>query len=161
MRRGEALPPISVYRVGDVHFVRDGHHRVSVARALGRDDIDATVTEVVTRVGAERSLLLSDLPLKSHERLFRERVPLPREARARVRLTDPWRYGDLAEGVEAWALPRDAGPRGLHGPRDRGERLVRPRVPARRGDGATRPASAARGPRTPTRTSRWAATATG
>jgi hypothetical protein len=104
MRRGEPLPPISVYRVGDVHFVRDGHHRVSVARALGRDDIQASVTEVVTRVGAERSLRLSDLPQKSHERLFRERVPLPREARARVRLTDPWRYGDLAEGVEAWAF---------------------------------------------------------
>ena len=31
MRRGEPLEPISVYRVGDVHFVRDGHHRVSVA----------------------------------------------------------------------------------------------------------------------------------
>jgi hypothetical protein len=104
MRRGEPLPPISVYRVGDVHFVRDGHHRVSVARALGRDDIQASVTEVVTRVGAGRSLRLSDLPQKSHERLFRERVPLPREARARVRLTDPWRYGDLAEGVEAWAF---------------------------------------------------------
>src|SRR3954469_11132029 len=31
-RGGEASPPISVYRVGDLHFVRDGHHRVSVAR---------------------------------------------------------------------------------------------------------------------------------
>ena len=30
------MPPISVYRVGDLHFVRDGHHRVSVARAQGR-----------------------------------------------------------------------------------------------------------------------------
>ena len=35
-RRGEAFPPIEVYRVGDAHFVRDGHHRVSVARAHGR-----------------------------------------------------------------------------------------------------------------------------
>ena len=31
-RRGESFPPIEVYRVGDAHFVRDGHHRVSVAR---------------------------------------------------------------------------------------------------------------------------------
>jgi hypothetical protein len=53
MRRGELLPPISVYRVGDIHFVRDGHHRVSVARALGRDMIDAYVVEVVTRVSAQ------------------------------------------------------------------------------------------------------------
>src|SRR5215212_9109350 len=31
---GSGLPPISVYRVGDRYYVRDGHHRVSVARAL-------------------------------------------------------------------------------------------------------------------------------
>ncbi len=103
-RRGEALPPISVYRIGDVHFVRDGHHRVSVARALGRDTIDAYVVEVVTRIGAERSLVVGDLPLKSHERLFHERVPLPTRARARIALSDPWDYGVLAEGVEAWAF---------------------------------------------------------
>jgi hypothetical protein len=103
-RRGEPLPPISVYRIGDVHFVRDGHHRVSVARALGRDTIDAYVVEVVTRIGAERSLRVSDLPLKSHERLFHERVPLSTRARERIELGDPWDFGTLAEGVEAWAF---------------------------------------------------------
>jgi len=40
-QRGAQLPPISVYRVGNEHFVRDGHHRVSVARALGVTAIDA------------------------------------------------------------------------------------------------------------------------
>jgi hypothetical protein len=104
MRRGEPMPPISVYRIGDVHFVRDGHHRVSVARALAQPVIDAYVVEVVTRIGAERSLRLSDLPLKSHERLFRERVPLPRHARDRVVLSDAWGYGDMAEAVEAWSF---------------------------------------------------------
>jgi hypothetical protein len=103
-RRGESLPPISVYRIGDVHFVRDGHHRVSVARALGRTSIDAYVVEVVTRVEAERSLRVGDLPLKSHERLFHERVPLPARARDRIELSDPWDFGALAEGVEAWAF---------------------------------------------------------
>ena len=49
-RRGEALPPITVYRVGGVHFVEDGHHRVSVARALGQTTIEAYVTEIVTEV---------------------------------------------------------------------------------------------------------------
>jgi hypothetical protein len=43
---GSELPPISVYRLGDRHYVRDGHHRVSVARALGAADIDADVTEL-------------------------------------------------------------------------------------------------------------------
>ena len=45
-RRGAALPPISVFRVGDQHFVSDGHHRVSVAHALGMSAIDAEVTEL-------------------------------------------------------------------------------------------------------------------
>jgi hypothetical protein len=45
-RRGAALPPISVYRLGDRHFVRDGHHRVSVARSLGMTAIDAEVTDL-------------------------------------------------------------------------------------------------------------------
>ncbi|MBA2346736.1 MAG: chromosome partitioning protein ParB [Solirubrobacterales bacterium] len=104
MRRGEPLPAISVYRVGEVHFVRDGHHRVSVARALGETHLDARVVEVSTRIGAERELTLADLPLKGHERLFRERVPLPEADARRVVLSDPWRYGELAEGVEAWAF---------------------------------------------------------
>jgi hypothetical protein len=75
-----------------------------VARALGRRDIEAYVTEVRTRVGADRGLRPSELPLKAHERLFRERVPLPPEQAERVRLTDPWGYGALAESVEAWAF---------------------------------------------------------
>lgn len=45
-RRGASLPPISVYRLGDEHFVRDGHHRVSVALSLGMAAIDAEVTEL-------------------------------------------------------------------------------------------------------------------
>jgi hypothetical protein len=103
-RRGEAFPPISVYRVGDLHFVRDGHHRVSVAKSLGREDIDAYVTQVRTRIGTGAGLRLADLPLKGHERLFSERVPLDAERRARVRPSDPWDYGILAEGVEAWGF---------------------------------------------------------
>jgi hypothetical protein len=102
MRRGEPMPPVDLYRVGEVYFVKDGHHRVSVARALGRHDIDAHVTEVVTRVGAGRDLQRADLPLKSHERVFFERVPLPAAARARVRPSDPWDFARLAENIEAW-----------------------------------------------------------
>jgi hypothetical protein len=45
-QRGTPLPPVSVYRVGDRHYVRDGHHRVSVARALGADCVDAQVVEL-------------------------------------------------------------------------------------------------------------------
>jgi hypothetical protein len=103
-RRGASMPPITVYRVGELHFVRDGHHRVSVARALGRDRIDAFVTEVRTKVEADRSIRFADLVLKSHERLFRERVPLPERAAERVKVTDAHDYARLAEGVEAWGF---------------------------------------------------------
>lgn len=41
--RGVALPPISVTRVRGGYAVRDGHHRVSVARARGAATIDAVV----------------------------------------------------------------------------------------------------------------------
>jgi len=44
--RGTVLPPISVVPAGDGYAVRDGHHRVSVARARGALTIDATVESV-------------------------------------------------------------------------------------------------------------------
>ena len=103
-RRGEALPPISLYRIGDAYFVQDGHHRVSVARSLGREDIDAYVTEVKTRVGPGEDIRLSDLPLKDVERLFDERVPLDAGRRARIRFSDATAFPVLAESVEAWGM---------------------------------------------------------
>ena len=103
-RRGEALPPISLFQVGELYFVRDGHHRVSVAKSLGRPDIDAYVIEVKTRLQLGRDLRISELPLKDHERLFRERVPLDRGQRAKISLSDPWDFGMLAEMIEAWGF---------------------------------------------------------
>ena len=105
-RRGEPMPPIDVYRIGELHFVKDGHHRVSVARAQGDIDIEARVREVATKLGAERELRLRDLPLKQHERMFHERVPLAPERAARIQLSDEWRYAQLATLVEAGASAR-------------------------------------------------------
>jgi hypothetical protein len=45
--RGTPMPPIAVFRINDHHYVEDGHHRVSVAIALGATAIDADVTELV------------------------------------------------------------------------------------------------------------------
>ena len=104
MRRGEAMPPIDVYRIGELHFVKDGHHRVSVARELGLDVIEASVTEIQTEVVADSAVNLRDLALKSHERLFFERVPLPPNARKRIQLRSGSWYAGLAEGVEAWGF---------------------------------------------------------
>lgn len=43
-RKGIGLPPVELVKVGDEYFVRDGHHRISVARAYGESYIDAHVT---------------------------------------------------------------------------------------------------------------------
>ena len=103
-RRGVEMPPIDVFRIGDMHFVSDGHHRVSVARAFGETTIEARVRDVQTAVGGGDELHLADLPLKQHERVFHERVPLPSAARARIELSDEWRYAQLATLVEAWGF---------------------------------------------------------
>ena len=103
-RRGEAIPPIEVYRVGDLHFVYDGHHRVSVARALNLSLIDAYVTVVRTQLSPEGISFRSDLLIKDYRRIFLERVPLTGQARAAVQLSDPWDYAELAESVEAWGF---------------------------------------------------------
>jgi hypothetical protein len=103
-RRGESVPPIDVYRVGDLHFVRDGHHRVSIALATGAKAIDAYVTEILTAVPARGIRRRGDLIVKSYERMFRSRVPLPPAALAKIAVIDPWSYAELGEAVEAWGF---------------------------------------------------------
>jgi hypothetical protein len=101
-RRGEPIPPIDVYRIGDMHFVQDGHHRVSIAMATGAKTIDAYVTEVLTQLPPTGIRGRRDLLVKSYERIFRARVPLPAADLAKITVTDPWSYAVLGEMVEAW-----------------------------------------------------------
>jgi hypothetical protein len=103
-RRGESVPPIEVYRIGDMHFVVDGHHRVSVAHALGLKAIDAYVTEVTTRLSPDGVRYRGDLLMKDYRRIFLDRVPLTGEARRAISLDDPWEYAELAEAIEAWGF---------------------------------------------------------
>lgn len=102
-RTGEIIPPIDVYQIGDYYFVRDGHHRVSVARSLGVKLIEARVTAIdtfLTPVGIDAR---GDLELKFWRRLMLQRVPFTGEARAAVAVDEPADYGEIAEAVEAWA----------------------------------------------------------
>jgi hypothetical protein len=103
-RRGESIPPIDVYQVGELYFVVDGHHRVSIALAMGQKVIDAYVTEIQTAVPAKGIRHRSDLLFKSYEQLFRSRVRLPPQAYTKIKVSDPWSYAELSEAVEAWGF---------------------------------------------------------
>jgi len=59
------LPPIDVYRIGEVYFVRDGNHRVSVARQMDSTAIQAYVTNVETKVDLTPDFTPDDLIIKS------------------------------------------------------------------------------------------------
>ena len=48
--QGIELPAVSLYKIGDAYFVRDGNHRVSVARYHGAAAIDAEVVEIKGRL---------------------------------------------------------------------------------------------------------------
>ena len=102
-RRGESIPPIDVYQVGDMYFVEDGHHRVSIALATGQKMIDAYVTEVLTAIPPGHPAA-GRPALQGYERMFRSRVPLPAQAYAKITFTDPWGYAELGEAVEAWGF---------------------------------------------------------
>jgi hypothetical protein len=102
-RRGEALPPIDVYQIGEMYFVRDGHHRVSVYRSLELPSIEADVRLVSTLVEADDVRSHSDLSARELRRLFMQRVPLGKTCRRALVLSDAARYPLFAEMVEAWA----------------------------------------------------------
>ena len=70
------LPPIDVYKIGDVYFVQDGNHRVSVARQLGSRTIQAYVTEVQTRVPMSPDTRPDDMIVKAEYAGFLERTRL-------------------------------------------------------------------------------------
>lgn len=72
------LPPVKLYKIGQVYFVHDGHHRLSVAREKGREFIDAEVTECQVRVPVTPDLRPEDLVVKGEYAEFLERTKLDR-----------------------------------------------------------------------------------
>jgi hypothetical protein len=95
------IPPIEVYRIGDVYFVRDGNHRVSVAMANGLTHIEAQVTELQTRVPLTPDVDLDQLIIKAEYAHFLEKTHLD-ESRpeTEIELTEPGRYPILLEHIE-------------------------------------------------------------
>ena len=98
--RMEGLPPIEVYKVGEAYFVLDGHHRVSVARELGIESIQAYVTPVRTRVPLSPGDRPDDLILKSEYTDFLEKTRID-ELRpgSNLFVTAPGQYVRLLEHI--------------------------------------------------------------
>ncbi len=90
------LPPIEVYQVGEVYFVRDGNHRVSVALAMGQKTIEAYVTEVDVPFCLDKTVLTKQMDAAEAYMAFLEEtglryVPLHEN----LMLSEPTRYGDF------------------------------------------------------------------
>jgi hypothetical protein len=100
MRRGEAVPPIEVYHLGGVYFVKDGHHRVSVARHLGWKTIPARVIEVRTRAPLTGDIDAAAL-LQAKEYVdFLERTQLDRvRPQASIAVSRLGRYDRILEDI--------------------------------------------------------------
>jgi hypothetical protein len=94
------LPPILLYKVGQVYFVVDGHHRVSVAREQGQEFIDAEVRECATRVNITPNLKLEDLEILGDKVHFLERTNLDDiRPDANIKLTIPDGFERMLEHI--------------------------------------------------------------
>jgi nucleotide-binding universal stress UspA family protein len=95
------LPPIEVYKVGEVYFVVDGNHRVSIARQENFETIEAHVVEFKTDMKLTPETNLDELIVKAEYIEFFEKTGLA-ETRPNVDLsvTAPGQYGKLMEQID-------------------------------------------------------------
>ncbi len=95
------LPPIDVYQLGDVYFVLDGNHRVSVAREAEASFIEANVIQVETRVPLSPDDDIDDLLLKSELVQFLDYTNIDRLCPDhQLRVTAPGQYLKLMELID-------------------------------------------------------------
>jgi nucleotide-binding universal stress UspA family protein len=96
----EGLPPVEVYRVGDVYFVNDGNHRVSVAREMGAKTIQAYVREFSSPAPISPDTNLDELIVRSEEARFLKHTDLDElRAQANIQVTSPGYYDKLEEHI--------------------------------------------------------------
>ncbi|HET8986037.1 MAG TPA: universal stress protein, partial [Trueperaceae bacterium] len=95
------VPPVELYRIGTAYFVKDGNHRVSVARQLGAKTIHAYVTPVHARVTVDRDFDHDELILSSEyaQFLLETRIDELRP-HADLRVTAPGKYPQLLEHIQ-------------------------------------------------------------
>lgn len=97
---GTGWPPIQVYQIGDAFFVLDGNHRVSVARQLEMNTIQAFVTEIITKIPLSTDTKPDELICKSRYAEFLERTDLDKlRPKADLSVTAPGAYRILDEHI--------------------------------------------------------------
>ena len=98
--RNVVLPPIKLYDIGGVYFVRDGNHRVSVANSQGVEFIDAEITSLNTQLSLKPNMTPEDLKqavIDYEKRSFHERIPvLQYRPDADITFTATGRYDDIS-----------------------------------------------------------------
>lgn len=104
VEEGLEPPPVKLVQLGEIYFVLDGHHRVSVARSLGRVVVTADVHRICTIAFAKACIRSAHLASKAAEREFLRRIPLPEELRRELWLEEPAQWMRLADAAEAWGL---------------------------------------------------------
>lgn len=70
------LPPVDLYKMGEIYFVKDGNHRVSVARERGQEFIDAFVTEIVVPFDIAPDASMSEITLQKERTRFLEKTEI-------------------------------------------------------------------------------------
>ena len=95
-----SLPPVVLYQVGEVYFVVDGHHRVSVARQQGQEFIEAEVRECKVKVSVGPDLRPEDLEILGARVEFLERSGLDRvRPGADIAVSVPDGYSRILEHI--------------------------------------------------------------
>ncbi len=103
------LSPIEVYQVGEAYFVKDGNHRVSVARQLGTETISAYVTEVETRVPLDADDDPNEVICKARYADFLEKTNLDKHRpKANLLTTFCGRFWWFLDQIEAHRITMEA-----------------------------------------------------
>jgi hypothetical protein len=101
------LPPVELYKIGEVYFVKDGNHRVSVAHTKNQVFIDAEVIEIDVDVPVTAEINLEKLILDLEKAAFNERTQIDKiRPEAQLELTLPGQYEKLLEHIDVhrWYL---------------------------------------------------------
>lgn len=101
------LPPVELIKMGEVYFVKDGNHRVSVAREWGQEFVDAYVIEIDVPVPLTADIQVDDLVLKREYAQFLEQTGLDKQRpEAAFDTKVPGQYEKLLEHIafHRWVL---------------------------------------------------------